>query len=208
MRQDLLHRVLGCSNCALHINQRPLVDTARIADVFWVGLSSVKVDKADLARPLASDTRTGSLLQEMEARLSNVSFYHTNLVKCLPESGGRIRYPRIGEMQSCFPHLLHEIELFCPQVVFLLGRQVSDYVFKQSKAPLCVLEKNFNYRAIWMHGVAYVPIHHPSFVLIYRRRSLNDYVDRICKVVRDSLKCVTSTDCQTQLPDAQFDSFS
>ncbi len=178
---------MHCSECMLCYNQKPLLDTTCSADVVWVGLSSVRVDDVETSRPLSSDTRTGSLVEDIEAHLPGISFYHTNLVKCLPESQSKVRYPTCTEMKSCFPHLENEVQVLSPRVVLLLGKQVANYVLKQFDSSLSKLDKNFNYNVFMINGVAYVPIHHPSFMLIYQRRNLESYVDQICRVIRENL---------------------
>ena len=152
----------------------------------WVGLSAVRVDNVEASRPLSSDTRTGSLVADIEARFSHTTFYHSNLVKCLPLSDDKIRYPTSGEMESCFPHLISEIQALSPQVVLLLGRQVAGHVLRKLGSRLSALDIGFRYRAFMVAGVAYVPIHHPSFVLIYQRRNLKTYMSQIRKVICDN----------------------
>ncbi len=178
-------KIASCSACMLYKSQRPLLDPPRLAEVCWVGLSAVKVDDIGSSRPLASDTRTGGLLEDIETRLGDISFYRTNLVKCFPESSGRIRYPKRDEMRSCFPNFVSEIEAVSPRVVLLLGKQVAEYVFKERDAPAFSLDSSFGYTAFIVAGVAYVPVHHPSYVLIYNRRRLATYVDQICKVINE-----------------------
>jgi hypothetical protein len=52
-----------------------------------------------------------------------------------------------------------------------------------------MLDKDFNYEVFMIDGVAYLPIHHPSFVLIYRRRNLESYISQICRAIHENLNC-------------------
>jgi DNA polymerase len=185
MDTTALSQIASCSACLLGRNQRPLLDIPRLADVFWVGLSAVKVHRVETTKPLASDTRSGKLVEDIEARLDKVSFYRTNLVKCYPESNGKIRYPRRDEMKCCFPNLVSEVEVMAPRVVLLLGRQVANYVFIQLGTSSFSLGSGFDYTALVVGGVAYVPVHHPSYVLVYQRGCLASYIDHICRVIRE-----------------------
>ena len=164
MTNTCIRNIPRCSACALCSNQKPLLDSPRSTDVFWVGLSAVKVDDVASTRPLASDTRSGKLIDAIELKLSHVSFYHSNLVKCLPSGNGKIRYPARDEMRSCFPNLVTELGVVAPRVVLLLGKQVADYVCSQMFARPASLADNFRYSAFVAREVAYVPIHHPSYV--------------------------------------------
>lgn len=189
MDDAALHKIVSCTACMLCTHQPPLLDTPGLAEVFWVGLSAVKVDDVETTRPLASDTLTGRLVDDIEARLADMSFYRTNLVKCFPESNGKIRYPKRDEMRCCFPNLISEVEEMTPRVVLLLGKQVAEYVLTQHNTSAFSLDGGFSYTAIMVDGVAYVPIHHPSYVLIYHRRRLATYIDQICKVIWKHVAC-------------------
>lgn len=183
MNGAALDKIASCTACMLCKHQPPLLDSPRLAEVFWVGLSAVKVDDVGSTRPLASDTRTGRLVDDIEARLADVSFYRTNLVKCFPESNGKIRYPKRDEMRCCFSNLMSEVEEVTPRIVLLLGKQVAEYVLTQHDISAFSLDGGFSYTAFMVDGIAYVPVHHPSYVLIYHRRRLAAYIDHICKVI-------------------------
>lgn len=187
MSYEFLRPIMACSKCSLCDIQKPLLDTPRTADVIWVGLSAVRVNDVLTARPLSSDTRSGKLVEEIESRLSDLSFYRTNLVKCLPESLGKIRYPTTSEMKSCSPHLANEVDNLSPRVVLLLGKQVAGHVLKRLDLDQPVFDKDFHYRASMIGNTAYIPVHHPSFVLVYRRRDIASYIDQICVAVRQNI---------------------
>ena len=192
MRNDFINdnsfsKIRQCSMCSLCCIQKPLLDVPCQADVMWVGLSAVRVDNVMTARPLSSDTRSGGLVEEIESRLSDLSFYRTNLVKCLPESQGKIRYPTAIEMKSCSPHLISEVDAISPSIVFMLGKQVAGHIFKQHGLDQPIFDKDFHYDGKLIGNTVYVPVHHPSFVLVYRRHDIKLYIDQICTVVRKNV---------------------
>ena len=60
--------------------------------------------------------------------------YKTNLVKCLPlTEEQKLRYPNRKEIDSCFEHLVGEIQVMSPKIVFLLGEKVYSSVGKHLK---------------------------------------------------------------------------
>lgn len=184
-----------CKACGLYINQFPLVDKTSKADVFWVGLSAVQMDLDDKKRvPLSPSTRSGKLIQDIEKSFdSSLIFRKTNLVKCLPLNMNKIRYPELLEMKKCFPNLKDEIKQHNPRIVFLLGRQVAEFVFKQNSWKLGALGTEFTYNGQTKNGVTYIPIHHPSYMLVYKRKFIDNYQIGINNVISSSInKCISA----------------
>lgn len=179
-RTALFQSIKQCKNCNLHCNQPPLLDIKKNADVIWVGLSAVRVEDPDIEPPLSGLTNSGRLLQEIERLNSGIQFYRTNLVKCLPESSNKIRYPKQSEMQSCSSHLDSEIRKFKPKVVVLLGKQVSEFVSDETVS----YHKNFKYKPKVKNGTAYICVEHPSYILVYKRRQLERYIKGISKMIQ------------------------
>ena len=171
-----------CEACGLFLNQLPVYDKSKKAHVFWVGLSSVLITE-DVKVPLSPNTRTGALIEQIETPFrEDISFYKTNVVKCLPLSNNKIRYPLKHEMEKCYPNLQDEIEALKPSVIFLLGKQVANFVLGKHSAKILKLDENFDYEAIEIDGVHYVPVHHPSFIQVYRRKKVDFYIEGISKI--------------------------
>ena len=100
-----------CKACGLYLNQPPVLDKSKRSNVFWVGLSSVLITDEDEKMPLSPFTKTGALISQIEEPFRNdISFYKTNVVKCLPLINDKIRYPLKHEMEKCYPNLVDEIE--------------------------------------------------------------------------------------------------
>ncbi len=174
----LFSTIKKCRTCDLCRNQRPLLQLKTKADVFWVGLSAVRTDVSKDV-PLSANTRTGKLVDDIETLLNDISFYRTNIVKCLPLKNTKIRYPSIEEMERCYKHLSKEIDYMTPKIILLLGKQVASFILKSKGIKEFELDEGFNYKPIFIDGIYYLPVHHPSYVLIYKRKYLQNYTAKI-----------------------------
>lgn len=170
-----------CKACGLYLNQLPVLDFLKHSNVFWVGLSAVQFDEGVEHLPLSGTTRTGALIKSIEEPLVNdISFYKTNLVKCVPlKENGKIRYPIEHEMEKCFPNFEFEINALNPSIVFLLGKQVAAFVMKKVGVKDISLSEDFEYQAFEIDGIFYIPVHHPSYILVYKRKLLHSYIKNI-----------------------------
>jgi DNA polymerase len=169
-----------CKACGLYLNQLPVLDKRKSSSVFWVGLSSVLITEENYRIPLSPITKSGALIQRIEdPYLKDISFYKTNVVKCLPLSNDKIRYPLKHEMEKCYPNLVDEIDTLKPKTIFLLGKQVAQFVLYKHSITSFYLNEHFHYESFVIEGINYVPIHHPSFILVYRRSFIDHYVNGI-----------------------------
>lgn len=183
MYTDCIDDIKDCRKCNLCNNQKPLLDNPRDADVFWVGLSAVKVEDTSSTIPLAKDSNTGKLISEIEDLIKSRNFYKTNLVKCLPLKDEKIRYPSKGEMQACYSNLYSEIKILKPKFVFLLGKQVANFISKSQQREILGLSDDFNYKTYKQSNVSFIPIHHPSYILVYKRKRVDEYINGIKKIL-------------------------
>jgi uracil-DNA glycosylase family 4 len=189
-KTTILNKIGQCTECPLHNNQRPLLDNKSVADIFWVGLSAVKVGCTKKEQPLSDSTNSGKLIASIENKNKAVGFYKTNLVKCLPLNEGKIRYPKKEEMSACDKHLHTEIDQIQPKLVFLLGKQVGDFVTERKDLKF---SEEFNYEPFQKGNTLYVPVHHPSYILVYKRKQLDSYVNGITKIIKRFMKNATPT---------------
>lgn len=181
-RVNVLNHIGRCKDCPLHKFQKPLLDNKIEADIFWVGLSAVKVECTEKESPLAENTNSGKLIAQIERLNNRAEFYKTNLVKCLPLDleKGKIRYPKKSEMRSCCRHLESEITEFQPKLVFLLGKQVGDFLTEVKNMKL---SDKYEYETFQKGDTIYVPVHHPSYILVYKRKYVDSYIRGISKVI-------------------------
>lgn len=178
----MIEQIRKCQKCGLCFNQKPLLDKERECQVFWVGLSAKKI-KDDEQIPLSPETNTGMIIQKIEEMYEEIITYKTNLVKCLPlTEEQKLRYPNSKEIDICFEHLVDEIHEMSPQIVFLLGEKVYSAVEKHLKISF---EKwnEFEYHYKEYDGTYYVPVHHPSYIYVYKRKQIEQYIGGIRKVI-------------------------
>lgn len=183
----MLDDIRNCSKCKLCLNQKPLVDTSEKCQVIWVGLSAKRAG-SDKDIPLSKSSNSGAIIQRIEEEIDGVTTYKTNLVKCPPlDEKLKLRYPNRQEIEDCFCNLDNEIAILGPKVVILLGEKVSSSVARRYGL---FFEKSdgFNYRYVQQNGIYYVPVHHPSYVHIYRRKQLDVYINSICALIQRLLE--------------------
>lgn len=142
----------------------------------------MRFDDAQERLPLSPLTASGALIQQIEMPYkSRLQFYKTNVVKCLPLKDDRIRYPLEREMEKCYPNFEWELDTLQPSTVFLLGKQVATFILKKLSGPKPTLDDAFNYTSIRINNIDFIPIHHPSYILVYKRKVLDEYVRSIQK---------------------------
>ncbi len=184
----MIEQIQRCEKCSLCFNQRPLLDSQRSCQVIWVGLSAKK-KTLEVEAPLSPHTSSGLLIKKIEEKCSDVVTYKTNLVKCLPLSErGTLRYPTKKEIDCCFENLLCEIHTLSPQIVFLLGEKVSSSVAQHFHVQFDKWH-DFDYRFMNISGIYYVPVHHPSYINVYRRKMVERYILSIAQLMDKLLNC-------------------
>ena len=154
------------------------------AFVMFVGLSSKPGTE-----PLCSSTNSGKLICEIEQHVSQVfSVYKTNLVKCAPlDANGKLRYPTSEEMKACLPRLLTEIDHYQPRAIVPLGGQVAKFMLGElmPNPHFSGFSNDFRYEAFSFKGHVILPVHHPSYVWIYRRKRIAQYIGAVSNLLLD-----------------------
>lgn len=174
----MLESIKKCSMCELCKYQAPLVDDSKRCQVFWVGLSAKKATY-ESEKPLSPTTNSGKMICNIEERCAGVLTYKTNLVKCVPlDEQEKLRYPNKKEIDICFPNLKEEINELKPRIVFLLGDKVTKAVTKHFKMTFEPWD-GFDYKYTMNDGIFFIPIHHPSYVHIYQRKKMDDYIRNV-----------------------------
>ena len=176
-----------CKKCGLCNNQQPLLQKKIVkSSIFWVGLSAVKNTDLFDNEPLSPRTSTGKLISEIEEMLPEFSFYKTNAVKCLPlNNDGKIRYPTTKEMNLCFQNMQMEINKINPSIIILLGAQVSQFFLKQYNIPPISFNDEFSYSSVNSSTIKLLPIHHPSYIQVYKRKKSTEYKQSVSTAIRD-----------------------
>lgn len=181
---DIFEKIKECKKCELSNHQLPLIDLAPVdkCEIFWVGLSA-KLLSDDNKNPLSSKTNSGSVITTIEECCGHISGYRTNLVKCAPiDEHGKLRYPNNIEIQNCICHLCYELQELSPKIVFLLGKQVVNAVSKKYNV---TFQKwtGFDYTYKKIGDQFFVPIHHPSYIYVYRRKQMQEYIDGVKSII-------------------------
>lgn len=178
----MIEQIKKCQKCGLCFNQEPLLERKRECQIFWVGLSAKMVKSQDEI-PLSPDTNSGMLIQKIEESLGEVDTYKTNLVKCVPlNEHNKLRYPNKREIDCCFSNLQKEIKELAPKIVFLLGEKVCTSVGNHFDIEFDKWE-DFDYSYKEHEGIFYVPIHHPSYIYVYKRKKMDEYIGGIEKII-------------------------
>lgn len=173
-------KISKCKKCDLCKNQPPIISPIREADIIIIGISSQKNSETKVFTPLDSSTNSGKFISLLENSMPDKTFYKTNLVKCAPlNSGGKIRYPSQEELEKCFSHLENEIEMVKPKIIITLGNQVASFVSEKFGIKL---EK---YVLTKFNGVSILPIDHPSYIMIYKRKQLEQYKNRVVGIIKN-----------------------
>lgn len=185
----MLEELRFCSSCVLCQQQKPLLAVPKQSQVFWVGLSAKKITYAGEG-PLAATTNSGKLLDRVAASCPGISFYKTNLVKGVPlDERQQLRYPNNQEINACFSNLEKEINALTPKIVFLLGTQVTATVGQRFGLAFKGWE-GFAYGYLQYKQVYYIPIQHPSYIYVYKRKQVEEYLRSIEKLISALLQQV------------------
>jgi uracil-DNA glycosylase family 4 len=180
----MFEQIYTCQSCSVCQNQAPLLDEKNPSQVFWVGLSA-KIITKEGEGPLSIYTKTGKLLATIEQQCPTMTFYRTNLVKGAPLNADKqLRYPSQSEMNACFPHLMAEINEWSPSLIVLLGEKVRHTVSQQLSITIHK-PSAMQVTVVKYKGRNYVSVPHPSYVLVYQRQYLNDYVIQLGKLLNE-----------------------
>lgn len=144
----------------------------------FVGLSA-KPETDDLC----PTTNTGKVIAAIEDRIAaGIGIYRTNAVKCAPlDKAGKLRYPTDSEMLACLPYLRTEIKTVAPRVIVPLGGQVSRFLLQHmgDGTHFSGFSSDFSYATYPLPFGKVMPIHHPSYIWIYKRKRVGEYVERV-----------------------------
>ena len=173
-----MQKIIHCTNCQLHKNQLPASNQPIKSDIMIIGISSKKNSSTKTFSPLDISTNSGKFILQLEKSLKDKTFYKTNLIKCAPLSDdGKIRYPTNFELNSCLPHLEQEIKTVNPKIIITLGKQVTDFISELFELPLP------KYQTTTYKNFAILPIDHPSYIMIYKRKQIKQYKNKITDLI-------------------------
>jgi DNA polymerase len=155
---DVREELGDCQRCPLHDTRQNLVfgEGNPKAEVVFVG-EAPGADEDRQGRPFVG--RAGQLLTKIiEAMgLKREEVYICNILKCRPPGN---RNPLPGEIATCEPFLVRQLEAIAPKVICALGTFAAHALLK-NEAPITVLRGRFHD----YHGMAVMPTYHPAYLL-------------------------------------------
>lgn len=131
--------------------------------ILFVGLSNKPNTK-----PFDSSTNSGKVVDKITSKLDH-QIYKCNLVNFAPiDDNGKLRYPTKNEIADSMDEFVKHTDQIEPDLIIAFGKIVSRNLSKI---------ENFKNRTI--HAL------HPSYVYIYKRKTLDSYIENICYQVQD-----------------------
>lgn len=159
------------------MNKKKVTQIKPGRNIYLIGLSS-KPNKEHLS----PDTQTGKIVQQIVCKLPFENIKKTNLVREVPlDASGKLRYPDNNEMRAGWKVLKEEINLSMPCILVTFGQQVSHFLQSEltGKPQKQKLSSEFSYKTIESNNMTILPVHHPSFIYVYKRKNIDSYVDAV-----------------------------
>ena len=162
------------------IDERPVV--------YFIGLS---------AKPncehLSTQTNTGNIVEQIIDGLPRIRSVKTNLVKNPPiDQNGKLRYPTFDEMEKGWDDLYKDMTHTSPNLLVTLGQRVSFFLRTQldiqpAKPRLPADFSPVTYLS--QAGPNLLSVHHPSFVVVYRRKYVDKYINSVINSISSLVQC-------------------
>ncbi len=90
--------------------------------------------------------------------LTRQEVYICNILKChLPKN----RDPLANEIETCYPHLTHQLSLIKPKIICALGRIAGQILLKEKKPLSGLRKKIYDFK-----GARLIVTYHPSAMII------------------------------------------
>jgi len=159
----LLMEARACTRCAeLAATRTSVVFGAGNADADLMFVGEAPGANEDL-QGLPFVGAAGKLLETLlgEIGLSRAEVFIANVLKCRPPGN---RDPRPGEIESCTPYLVRQVELVSPRVICTLGNFATK-LLRGDPAGISRVHGRAEVRTIGSHTTRLYPIHHPAAAL-------------------------------------------
>lgn len=159
--------------------------------ILWIGLSAQLSKEGATLPPLDDSTPSGKLIATIEDKCTGFVFKRTNLVFFAPlNKQGKLRYPTSAEMKKSVALLNNTIKEFNPDLVFMLGNQVGKFLISEKN--LQKIEDYIVENTFMDTHILYTQIYHPSYILIYKRKFIDDYIQTITRAMDERYKYKTT----------------
>jgi DNA polymerase len=155
---DLNEMICNCQLCSLGKTRTKFVFGVGNpnADALLIG-EAPGADEDQQGEPFVG--RAGRLLNDIlkAINFAREEVYIANILKCRPPGN---RDPQPGEMETCMPYLLKQIDLIKPKVILCLGRVAANGLLDK-KLTLTALRENVHE----FNGIKVVVTYHPAALL-------------------------------------------
>jgi uracil-DNA glycosylase family 4 len=157
--QELQKIVLNCNLCKLSKTRNNVVfgEGNPNSKIMFIGEAPGREEDLQ-GRPFVG--RSGELLTKIIENILNIKreeIYISNIVKCRPPQN---RDPEIGEVESCIPYLIKQIDIIKPNLIVTLGRIAFKYLLNSEISITQARGKLYNFK-----GIKVIPTYHPSYLL-------------------------------------------
>ena len=154
----LADEVSPCVRCSLSKTRKNVVFGAGSpnAKLMFIG-EAPGAEEDNQGRPFVG--RAGQLLTKIieSIGLKREDVYIANILKCRPPGN---RNPLPGEIATCSPYLIRQIELIKPKVICALGKFAAQTLLN-SEMTIGKLRGTFYY----YRGIKLMPTYHPAYLL-------------------------------------------
>ena len=164
---DVRHELGDCTRCNLHKSRTNIVfgQGSEKAKLMIIGPAPSAEDDHGTAPFLGA---SGDLLTKMLAAigLAREDVYLTSLVKCFPADG---QPPKEEEIRTCLPFLFRQIEIICPKVICVMGKQPAQTLLHSKDSLFRLRGRFYDFNSFCSNKLAekmlIVPTLHPAFLL-------------------------------------------
>ena len=121
--EELEYDILECNKCDLGktANKRVIMrSTSQTPEILFIG-EAPGAEENRTGKPFVG--RSGKVLDEMIKYMEIEDYAIINRLKCHPEKNAN---PTPAQLESCYPFLLRQIELFNPALIILLGKYANE----------------------------------------------------------------------------------
>lgn len=140
-------------------------------NVIFVGISNKSNSNGEML-PLDILTPSGLIISKVDQKLG-FKTSKINLVSHTPlDNNGKIRYPNKEEIDNGVKELKKYFDSHSPCIVFMLGK---------------IVQKAITQNIMPNNNILLLAIKHPSYIYIYKRSTIDEYVDDIVQIVNKHL---------------------
>lgn len=152
------------------------------SEIFFLWLSHKFWKNWEVLSAFCNSTNSWKIIDKLIDGCLEKSIFRTNLVKWVPLcKKWKLRYPNEDEKSKWLNRLKREISVFKPKMIYLFWKQVSDFVLKNLEI------KKISDNEYIFFETKLVLVEHPSYIAVYRRKYIGEYIEKIVNQIKFSL---------------------